>query len=148
MNPGPAETRSASEAAWLSRDAWRGRVAALLVFAFSVLGVPPAARAAAALIATSVDNYPMNSASKYYAHWANGHYWVAFDHGAIPGCSFYSSPDGATWTFRGNLFAGINPVSITNQWAVRYLGNTVIAAAFNSPTRGPTEAGRSTAMAP
>ena len=133
MNPRPAETRSASEAAWLSCDAWRGRVAALLVFVFSVLGVPPAARAAAALIATSVDNYPMNSASKYFTHWANGHYWVAFDHGAIPGCSFYSSPDGATWTFQGNLFAGINPVSITNQWAVRYLGNTVIAAAFNNP---------------
>ena len=85
------------------------------------------------MIATSLDNYPMNSASKYFTHWANGHYWVAFDHGAIPGCSFYSSPDGTTWTFRGNLFAGINPVSITNQWAVRYLGNTVIAAAFNNP---------------
>ena len=77
----------------------------------------------------------MNTASKYYTHYANGHYWVIFDHGAIPGCSSTARLDGATWTSQGTIFAGINPVSFTNEWAVRYLGNTVIVAAFNSPNR-------------
>ena len=99
------------------------------------------------MIGTSIENDPINTASKYYTHYANGHYWVIFDHGAIPGCILYSSPDGATWTSQGGIFAGNNPVSFTNEWAARYLGNTVIVAAFNART-GATAAERSTATAP
>ncbi len=91
--------------------------------------------AATPVIGTSTENDPINTASKYYTHFANGHYWVMFDHGGIPGCILYSSPDGVTWTSQGAIFAGNNPVSFTNEWAVRYLGNTVIVAAFNSPNR-------------
>ncbi len=59
---------------------------------------------------------------------------MAFDNGGI-GCSFYSSPDGVTWTSLGTIFSVINPNSFNNEWAVRYLGSTVIVAAFNSPNR-------------
>ena len=76
----------------------------------------------------------MNTGHKYFTHYANGHYWVAFDNGGI-GSSFFSSPDGATWTSLGSIFTVINPNSFNNEWAVRYLGNTVIVAAFNSPNR-------------
>ena len=91
--------------------------------------------AAAPVIGTSTENDPINTASKYYTHYANGHYWVIFDHGGIPGCILYSSPDGSTWTSQGGIFAGNNPVSFTNEWSLRFQGNTVIVAAFNSPNR-------------
>ena len=91
--------------------------------------------AATPVIGTSTENDPINTASKYYTHFANGYYWVIFDHGGIPGCILYSSPDGATWTSQGGIFAGNNPVSFTNEWGARFLGNTVIVAAYNAPNR-------------
>ena len=91
--------------------------------------------AATAVIGTSTAFEPMNTAHKYFTHYANGHYWVAYDSGSTGG-SFNSSPDGEAWTSLGQVFPpfpNINPNSSANQWAMRYLGNTVIALVFNTP---------------
>jgi Peptidase family C25 len=122
-------------APWLfprSRACRWGRV--WLALALCTIGGARAARAAAPVIGTSTAGDPMNAAHMRYTHWANGYYWVAFDNGGI-GCSFYSSPDGATWTSLGTIFATLNPNSYNNEWAMRFLGNTVIVAGFNSPNR-------------
>ena len=95
-----------------------------------ILGIAPVARAAAPVIGTSTAGDPMMAGHKYYTHWVNGYYWVAWDNGGV-GCSFYSSPDGATWTSQGTIFTTLNPNSFNNEWATRFLGTTVIAAAFN-----------------
>jgi hypothetical protein len=72
----------------------------------------------------------MMAGHKYYTHWVNGYYWVAYDNGGV-GCSFYSSPDGVTWTSQGTIFTTLNPNSFNNEWAMRFLGTTVIAASFD-----------------
>ncbi len=110
-----------------SRRLRRGN-ATIVALVAALLLVRPA-RAAAPLIGTSTAGDPMNTGSKYFTHYTNGHYWVAFDNGGV-GCSFYSSPDGVTWTSQGTIFT-VNPNSFANEWAVRYLGNTIIAAAFD-----------------
>jgi len=114
--------------------AWRVSAMALLLAGPGIGAVP--AWAATPIIGTSTAGEPLNSAHKYFTHYANGHYWVAYDTGAIGG-AFYSSPDGVTWTSQGLVFApppNVNPNSSVNEWAVRYLGNTVIAAVYNDPT--------------
>ena len=103
-------------------------------WAFVALCAAAPCAAAAPIIGTSTAGDPMNTSHKYFTHYASGYYWVAFDNGGI-GCSFYSSPDGVTWTSQGTIFSVINPNSFNNEWAVRYLGSTVIVAAFNSPNR-------------
>ena len=93
------------------------------------------ANAATPVIGTSTAGDPINTAHKYFNQYANGHYWVAFDTGGTGG-SFNSSPDGVTWTSLGQIFPplpNINPNSFANEWAMRFLGNTVIAVVFNPP---------------
>jgi hypothetical protein len=98
------------------------------------------------VIGTSTENDPINTASKYYTHYASGHYWVMFDHGGIPGCILYSSPDGVTWTSQGAIFAGNNPVSFTNEGGA--LPGKHGDRRLHTPRTAPTGAGRPTATAP
>jgi hypothetical protein len=104
--------------------------------ALAALLVAAPCGAATPLIGTSTASDPINTAHKYFTHYANGHYWVAYDTGAAGG-SFNSSPDGVTWTSQGQIFPpppAINPNSSANHWAMRYQGNTVVAAVFNAVT--------------
>ena len=117
----------------------RGSPRLCLALVLCLLGASPLARAATPIIGTSTAGDPMNTGHKYFTHYANGHYWVAFDNGGI-GSSFFSSPDGVTWTSLGTIVGANNPKSFTNEWAVRS-GQHVIAAAFIARP-GTTEAGR------
>src|SRR5574341_547161 len=116
----------------------RAAVRRLTPWATALAGLCTAAPCGAAtpIIGFSAASEPMNAGHKYFTHYASGHYWVAYDNGDIGG-SFNSSPDGVAWTSQGQIFPpppNMNPNSSANQWAMRYQGNTVIAAVFNAVT--------------
>ncbi len=131
--PGSLDVRHSAHRG--ARTPARRRLSLAAVALGTCLGVASLpAYAAAPLIGTSTAGEPLNTAHKYFTHYANGHYWVAFDTGGIGG-SFNSSPDGMTWTSLGQVFPpppNMNPNSFENEWAVRYMGNTVIAAVYNA----------------
>jgi hypothetical protein len=84
---------------------------------------------AASLIGTSTTPDAFHSGSRFYAHCANGHYWVGYHDGVEPVLA--SSPDGVTWTARGPIFSSFDPTP-DGRWAIRYSGNNIIALGFNA----------------
>jgi len=84
---------------------------------------------AASLIGTSTTPDAFHSGSRFYAHCANGHYWVGYHDGVEPVLA--SSPDGVTWTPRGPIFSTFDPTP-DGRWAIRYSGNNIIALGFNA----------------
>ena len=109
-----------------SRRLTRGPHRALVALALAVLCVTAVPAGAASQIATSTTSGVFNSGSKFYTHCSNGYYWVSFRNGTS--VVLFSSNDGVTWTSQGAIFS-FNPG--VNNWAVRYLGNVVIAFGFN-----------------
>jgi hypothetical protein len=92
--------------------------------------LPAAESSAASLVGTTTSAAALESASRFYVHYANGYYWVAYHNGTRP--VLFSSSDAATWTSQGAIFSSFNPPANQGQWAVRYQGTNVIAVGFNT----------------
>ncbi|MGD8897286.1 MAG: LamG domain-containing protein, partial [Acidobacteriota bacterium] len=125
--PGRAWRLFADQIAHLSPSPGR-RVLHALVAAIALTLAAGSPGGAATVIDTSTQNGNY-SASKFYTHYVNGHYWVAFNKDTQ--ALLYSSPDGVTWTSQGTIFPFTFPAD-TNYWAVRYQAGRIIALAFNT----------------
>jgi hypothetical protein len=98
------------------------------VLSFTLTLLAPATAKAASLVGTTTTVYGFESATRFYVHCVNDHYWIAFHDGTAP--VLFSSRDGVTWTSQGSIFSSFNPLTDQGHWAVRFQGANMIALAF------------------
>jgi hypothetical protein len=96
----------------------------------ALLLMPAAESSAASLVGTTTSAAALESASRFYVHYASGYYWVAYHNGTRP--MLFSSRDAATWASQGAIFSSFNPPANQGQWAVRFQGTNIIALGFNT----------------
>lgn len=105
------------------------RITPLSVLAALVLSLVAHSVWAQAIVGTTTSSDVFHSASRFYVHFANGYYWVAYHDGVTPRVA--RSSDGVSWANLGAIFSSFNP-SDDGEWAVRYSAMNVVAFGRNN----------------
>ena len=108
---------------------WLRVSAGAALFGLALL-LPATPAGAASVVTTSTTSFSFESATRFYVHCVNGHYWIALNDGTGP--VLYSSPDAVTWTSQGAIFSSFVPLADQGHWAVRFRGSNMIALAFDA----------------